>query len=187
MNKSEYTFQGSTSGEPRPPVNSQRYPTPAHHPLVREEIGNAVTRFYGRALVVLGPQHEATPSYIKNWYAEELLSPVVADAKRVAQEIHKMLVDSPDFDWWGTHLGRACAWHIGYGHVLVPREAVAAILGVTRQWVHQLSERKKNSGMAGTFGCLEVRDLLRDRWDRIQDREMEQVAERGDVRHHSHV
>lgn len=50
----------------------------------------------------------------------------------------------PPVDWWGTPLGRALAWHAGHPTAeSVPYPVAGAMLGITRQGVHDLVSRGK--------------------------------------------
>jgi hypothetical protein len=150
------------------------YPTPAHDPAVYEQIYAAVARLYDRARIVFGKQCEATVSGVSFWYVDCLRgkpqdpawsAETIAQAGiHGAREIVQSLVDHPDFAWWGTPLGRAVAWHIGYTKEQVPREVVATILDVSRQRIHQLVVRKIEQGGNQPFLAEEVRALLRHKW-----------------------
>ena len=152
--------------------------TPCHLPGVRQEIHEAVRRLHGRARHVFGRQPEATVAGTTDWYVQELTCAGDAPgaelnerARAAAREIVTDLVDCPDFAWWGTQLGRAVAWWIGYrpNEEQVPREAVAEILGVSRQRVHRIVMSKLEAAGNQTFSPGEVRTLLKDRWYRQQD------------------
>jgi hypothetical protein len=72
-------------------------------------------------------------------------------------------------EFWGTPLGRACAWWVG-GHprgAAMDRRAAAAALGCSRQNVAELVQRGTLIGTAGGGVMPEsLRDLLRARYPR---------------------
>lgn len=151
------------------------YLTPAFVPAVEHQLRIAVDELYRRARSILGDQCEATPAGVTRFYLGELRM-TNADtgpgdlgqrARQAAVEIARDLVTT-DFAWWGTPLGRACAWHIGYLHGSdtavnalrpVPREAVAAIWGISRQGVHKRAQQDD-----GTLTVARVREVFRERW-----------------------
>lgn len=149
------------------------YPNPTHDPAVRTELMDHVASLYDRARTVLGQQCEATPSGVVNWYAEGLRKPAEGtwtegSQVHAAREIVTSLLDSgitqrPEF--WATALGRAVSWHIGYHDAdAVPRDVIAALLGVSKQAVWAMVQRHVGRGNPAFFTAGEVRDLLRSRW-----------------------
>jgi hypothetical protein len=150
------------------------HPNPTHDPAVRTELMDYVASLYQRARTVLGQQCEATPSGVVNWYADGLRTDPSdnEETKRVqvqtADEIVTSLIDpcvttGPEF--WTTALGRAVAWHIGYRDPeQVPRDVIAALLGVTRQAIWAMAQRKVGRGGSPDFTGGEVREILRARW-----------------------
>lgn len=150
------------------------HPNPTHDPAVRAELMDFVAALYNRARAVLGQQCEATPSGVVNWYADGLRTDpsdseaTKRDQVRTAEEIVTSLINpsitmEPGF--WATALGRAVAWHIGYHAGLVPRDAIAVLLGVSKQAVWAMAKRKvEHGGSQAIFTAGEVRELLRSRW-----------------------
>jgi hypothetical protein len=146
------------------------YQTPAYTPAARGELERAVKRLYDRARIVLGKQCEATVNGVVDWYIQELtcaardesIAKLIRRGQYAAVEVALHVIDCPDFAWWGTALGRAVAWHIGYTKQEVPREVVAAVLGISRQRVHVLVQRD------GAFTPERLRDRLREQWGAMQ-------------------
>lgn len=67
--------------------------------------------------------------------APDTIDPIVQ--ARAATQVRALVRDG-NFIFWRTDLGQIVARLIGYGKPYVPRQAAAAILGVSRQRVHQL-------------------------------------------------
>lgn len=96
--------------------------------------------------------------------AAELLGPDEDAARLAGIRLTAVLYpgDEP-FDpperWWGTPLGRVVAWRVGFpGADGVPVVVAAAMLGVSRQFVHDLMNRGKlNRRPDGTVGVDSVR------------------------------
>lgn len=69
----------------------------------------------------------------------------------------------PPVEWWRTPLGRAVAWRVGHpGAVTVSYAVAGAMLGITRQGVHDLVNRGKLTRHPdGGVDPRSVRDRLR--------------------------
>ncbi|MGW1059284.1 hypothetical protein [Micromonospora rubida] len=74
---------------------------------------------------------------------------------------------APPPEWWGTPLGRAVAWRVGHPTAVSVSYAVAgAMLGITRQGVHDLVNRGRLARHPdGGVTSASVRDRLRARTD----------------------
>lgn len=66
---------------------------------------------------------------------------------------------APPERWWRTPLGRVVAWRVGFpGADGVPVAVAAAMLGVSRQFVHDLMNREKlDRRPDGTVGVASIR------------------------------
>lgn len=152
------------------------YATPADDPGCREQIAEAVFRLYRRASSILGDQCEATPDYTTT-YLHGLLSETLtgddvdtaALATMAAYQIVKDLVDPGEVaepGWWGTPLGRAVCWWVGWpgnpkaSVQIVPASVVRHVLGFTRQAAFQ----------RGDIYSDELQRALRERWPAMQRR-----------------
>lgn len=95
----------------------------------------------------------------------------------LARTILRTLVDEGERDdpaFWSTALGRAIAWWTGGPEGWVSRHIAAAILGTTRQSVHELVKRQRLTGAVlgdgfrgtGSEGVTpeSLRRLLRERY-----------------------
>lgn len=121
--------------------------TPLESPQLEHEIRTRVEALYRRALQVL---EESVPTgkraRIASAYASELRGRHGDEdaAQGTAREIVEYLVDRADLetpDFWRTALGQAVAWHLGYPEEVVPAPIAAAILGMSRQAVHDAKQR----------------------------------------------
>lgn len=150
------------------------YATPAHDPRCREQLATAVAALYRRARSILGEQPEATPDYTTNWLYDVLtlgIGEASAEtmATMAAYQIVRDLMDPAEVAssaWWGTPLGRAIVWWVGWpaspsqSVVVVPQRIVCHVLGVTRQRAAQM----------GVVWSDELTAQLRRRWPEIQQR-----------------
>jgi hypothetical protein len=87
----------------------------------------------------LGPLHRTITDELVDKAAAELstglMGGVLANVALVCRLAH---AEEQDATWWGSPVGRAVAQQIGYTSPEVPRSIVLAILGVSRQRVHEL-------------------------------------------------
>lgn len=96
--------------------------------------------------------------------AAELLAPDDAAARLAGIRLVAVLhpgdepFDPPE-GWWRTPLGRVMAWRVGFpGAEGVPVAVAAAMLGISRQFVHDLMNRGKLDRLPdGTVGVASVR------------------------------
>lgn len=123
---------------------------PIESPHLEREILLYMERLAQRHAVVFGtpPTPKRTVATVAARYAADLqgkrdhLGP--DNARNAAAEIMTHLVDDADLlspDFWKTDLGRAVAWYVGYVTDMVPTPIAAAILGMTRQAVHDAKVR----------------------------------------------
>lgn len=147
------------------------YPTPAHTDECAAQIRGAVDRLYRRASNVLGAQVEATPEYTADYLTQCLRerdpdAPESMAQLAAVQIVHDVLDKSTSevSAFWGTALGRAIVWHVGWPGTheikIVPASVVMFVLGVTRQRAHQL----------GPLYSDDLRGRLREQWSEIQTR-----------------
>jgi hypothetical protein len=67
----------------------------------------------------------------------------------------------PPADWWGTPLGRVVAWRAGHPCAKAVSYSIAgAMLGITRQGVHDLVQRGKLERAAGGVTTASIRARL---------------------------
>jgi hypothetical protein len=50
--------------------------------------------------------------------------------------VDRHYLDDPD--WWGSPLGRALVWHVGYQGPYAPVPVATAALGVSRTWLYRM-------------------------------------------------
>lgn len=139
------------------------YPTPAHDPAVEGQLLAYLTDLKRRAEGAFGPTWEAPdPQAVASDYVFQLQRD--SDPHQGVADLMNVLdARSLSDRWfWGTPLGRAMAWHIGYYVPEVPPQVVACVLWVSRQRVAQYSCDVTDRA------CL--RQLLRQNWSQIQDR-----------------
>lgn len=144
-------------------------PNPATGRTVHAQLTREIAVLYRRARAILGEQCEATVAGVSRFYWRELAmdtpdadeTTLATRARQAAHDIATELHVQPDFRWWGTPLGRACAWHIGYYQQDVPREVVAEVLDISRQAVHDRVRR------VGGFTAEMLRDAYRAQWDAL--------------------
>ncbi len=82
----------------------------------------------------------------------------------VARLVLEELVDHTELlqpDFWRTPLGRACAWWIGSSDPFVPRTVAAAVLGCSRQNVHEMTARGTLAALVDGIDAASLRDALR--------------------------
>ncbi|MBB5627254.1 hypothetical protein [Sphaerisporangium krabiense] len=128
--------------------------TGEHVALVRELVGLVERRVVDPLEILFGADEgvravrERLRIEAEVW-AAQLLGPDERLAVRVAARLIAAVFpgdgpfDPPD-EWWGTAFGRAVAGRAGHpGKVAVPFSTAGAMLGITRQGVHDLVKRGK--------------------------------------------
>lgn len=143
------------------------YPlTPAHTEECAEQIRAAVAALYRRATSILGAQLEGTPGFSADYLIEALRGNDVEAPESMAQLaavqiVHDLLDTAATADpaFWGTALGRAIVWHVGWPGThevkIVPISVSCRVLGVTRQAAHQWGDTWSDG----------LRARLRERWE----------------------
>lgn len=89
--------------------------------------------------------------------------------KITARDIAQHLSLERSFNWWGTPLGRACAWHIGYLDETPPSEVVTAVLGFSRQYHSRIRARRVANGLPRDLSDVDLANDLRARWNGQRD------------------
>lgn len=125
---------------------------PLDLPDLETEIRDRVDRLAARSsYLFVHPVPTAKRNQVTAWHLKALRGNAGEDAIR---QIVFELVDPGELDtagFWGSALGRAVAWHIGYHREVVPVPTAGAILEVTRQAVHDA--RKRGALRAGPGGA----------------------------------
>lgn len=65
--------------------------------------------------------------------------------------------------WWATPVGRACGWWLGgpLSVAAVPLSVAAAIMGMSRQAVHEARGKGRFADLPGGVDAAEIRDWMR--------------------------
>ncbi|GAA0937134.1 hypothetical protein [Actinocorallia libanotica] len=128
--------------------------TREHVALVRELVGLVERRIVDPLEILFGSDEQVGPVRERlrieaEVWAAQLLGPDEALAVRMAARLIAAAFpgdgpfDPPD-EWWRTAFGRAVARRVGHpGRDAVPFATAGAMLGITRQGVHDLVKRAK--------------------------------------------
>ncbi|MFD4674346.1 hypothetical protein ACFWNN_31815 [Lentzea sp. NPDC058450] len=129
-------------------------PTLSEHVDLRDDLIRLVTSRLLDPLEILLPQADLDGLRLSvradaDMWAAQLLGPRDAVARQVAVRLLAVLhpgdkLFDPPEEWWATPLGRVCARRVGHPSKEGVSFGVAgAMLGITRQGVHDLVNRHK--------------------------------------------
>lgn len=124
---------------------------PAHEELARDLNRLVEARVLGPVDVLFGLDKDLRRRAFESVlvWTEELIGPDDAAAKATALRLISTLFPSdepfnPPTDWWGTPFGRAVLLRAGHPNAeAVSFTVAAAMLGISRQGVHDLARRGK--------------------------------------------
>lgn len=142
-------------------------------PMVQQDIRARLGRLSSRLVAFAGinpPIGLRDLDDVPQLYAEQLAGKgEPGTAAPAASRVLHELVGVHEWDeisFWGSALARACAWWIGYPEPGAPRAVAAAVLGCSRQNIHDLVRRGvlKAAGDPDYITAESLRDELRRRY-----------------------